>query len=86
MATGGDTKKKGGKGAPKLKRAGTLHSKHKYSSQFLRTYKNKLRRVRKCNGEAAAQKYARENPMVGKTVSAHVVLPTAKALKHSVKR
>ena len=57
MAGGGDTNKKGGKGAPKLKRA--ARDKGKYAAQYARTFKNKLRRVRKCNGEAAAQRYAR---------------------------
>ena len=56
MATGGDTNKKGGKGAPKLKRA--ARDKGKCAAQYARTFKNKLRRVRKCNGEAAAQRYA----------------------------
>jgi hypothetical protein len=48
--------KQGGKGAPKLKRSG--RHKVKYAAQFRRTYRNKLRRVRKHNGEAAAIAYA----------------------------
>lgn len=41
MASGGDTNKKGGKGAPKLKRSSRNRS--EYAAQFARTFKNKLR-------------------------------------------
>ena len=47
--------KKGGKGAPKLKRSG--RATHKYGEQYRRTFRNKLRRVRKCNGVIAANAY-----------------------------
>ena len=85
MAGGGDTNKKGGKGAPKLKRAS--RDKTKYSLQYARTYKNKLRRVRKCNGDHAANQYMLMHAPTGaERGPAKVTLPNAKALKHSVKR
>jgi hypothetical protein len=82
MATGGDTNKKGGKGAPKLKRA--ARNKSKYARQFARTFKNKLRRVRHSNGEAAASRYAATGPRTPAVPFASTAL--VKPPKHSVKR
>lgn len=56
-----DRIKKGGKTSPKIKRSGRVSTKQKYLRQFSRTYKNKLRRVRKHNGEVAAQKYIQQH-------------------------
>lgn len=50
-------RKKGGKGCPKLKR--TARHKAKYTLQYRRTFRNKLARVRRHNGEAAAVEYQR---------------------------
>lgn len=47
--------KKAGKGSPKLKRSG--RHKTKYQLQFRRTFNNKLKRVRKHNGEKSAREY-----------------------------
>ena len=47
------------KGSPKLKRSGRVASKGKYAGQWLRTFRNKLRRVRRCNGPLAAVAYER---------------------------
>ena len=81
MATGGDTNKKGGKGAPKLKRA--ARDKGKCAAQYTRTFKNKLRRVRKHNGEAAARSYTlTHSPTAADRGPSKVTLPKA----HSVKR
>ena len=54
---GGDSAKKGGKGAPKLKRSG--RAKHKYASQFARTARNKRRRILKHNGPEALAAWER---------------------------
>jgi hypothetical protein len=51
-------RKKGGKGCPKLRRI--AKHKAKYAEQFKRTFRNKLRRVRRCNGDAAAEEYQRQ--------------------------
>ena len=84
MATGGDTNKKGGKGAPKLKRA--ARNKTEYALQYARTFKNKLRRVRKHNGDKAASVYALHFSPSSVKASSSLTMPSAKALKHSVKR
>lgn len=65
MAAGGDRNKKGGKGAPKLARSG--RNRTKYALQYQRTFRNKLRRVRKHNGEEAAQEYATRRAPTGKS-------------------
>lgn len=60
MAAGGQ------KSSPKLRRSGKPSIKSRYKQQFMRTYKNKLRRVRKHNGEAAAVEYQKKyNPYTG---------------------
>ena len=48
-------KKKGGKGAPKLRRI--AKHKAKYAMQYRKTFRNKVRRIRRHNGEAAARAY-----------------------------
>lgn len=52
-----DRQKKQGKSSPKIKRAGRANTKAKYAAQVRRTFRNKLRRVRKHNGPAAAKAY-----------------------------
>ena len=80
MASGGDTNKKGGKGAPKLKRSSRNRS--EYAAQFARTFKNKLRRVRRCNGDKAASAYASHFAPSSAKVSISTTLPKpAKAKK-----
>jgi hypothetical protein len=50
---------KGGKqkSSPGLKRASKASTKLKYKRQFIRTFENKLRRVRRSNGPEAAKAY-----------------------------
>lgn len=84
MASGGDNKtKKGGKGSPKLKRSSRHRT--KYALQFARTFKNKLRRVRRCNGEDAARRYASRGVPQPSSKLASSTLPKPPA-KHSVVR
>lgn len=45
------------KSSPCLKRSGRQNTKAKYAAQYRRTFRNKLRRVRKHNGPAAAKAY-----------------------------
>lgn len=52
------------KGSPKLRRSGRPATKARYAAQRRRTFENKLRRVRKHNGEEAARVYRIEHRVV----------------------
>ncbi len=67
------------KGAPKLKRAGRASNKAKYAAQFQRTYRNKLRRIRRSNGPNAALKWMQTHmPGGGRPIEAPLALPKRK--------
>lgn len=64
MATARPQASKKQKGSPKLKRSGKPATKARYAAQRRRTFENKLRRVRKHNGEEAARIYKIEHRVI----------------------